>query len=668
MAVSVLGLTLVPGVGEDGQATYLSFFHALYFMSYTATTIGFGEVPHTFSEQQRLWVMFCIYMSVVGWAYTLGTLFSVLSDRSLQQAIATQRFVRAVRRLREPFYLVCGYGETGRLICDALDRMRLRAVVLEVDGGKAGDIGLRNFAADVPALCADASNPEVLRDAGLTHRHCAGVIALTNDDATNLAIAIATRLMAPKLAALCRAEHRATSANMASFGTRHIINPFERFSGTLSTALHAPATSQLLGWLTGLPGSTVARRRSPPRGSWIVCGHGRFGHWMVDAMDAESLPVTIIDLGEPPDGAHRWVQGDGTGAQALLEAGVQQASGIVAATSSDIDNLSIAVTARELNPELFVILRQNLQVNQVLFDTFESDITVVPSEIVAHECLAILATPLLEPFLRDIQGHDDAWCAEQLERLTGRFGWEVPEVWSERVNLSRAPALQRHLMRGETITLDQVLRSTTDPGSHLDCEVLYLERDDDDHLLMPPPGTALRPGDELLLIGRRQARDAFALNIAYEHTLAWLLTGRDLPGGWIWRKLSRRGAQSSRPQLPWRSVPAPSVPRSIPVLAGNQDDFLAGELHPLAGTQLGALAALHLAIDLHFTGLDHRMGNAARAHQRGGFQQLIELDVLTAHGKGNAHEKFHQGRAAPARPGLRPLMSECGIVACTAVP
>ena len=138
-------------------------------------------------------LVFSIYMSVFCWAYTLGTVFALLSDRNLRQAIATQRFVREVRRLREPFYLVCGYGETGRLICHALDRMGLRSVVLEIDEAKVGEIDLHSFAADVPALCADASNPELLGYAGLTHPNCAGVIALTNNDATNLAIAIAAR-------------------------------------------------------------------------------------------------------------------------------------------------------------------------------------------------------------------------------------------------------------------------------------------------------------------------------------------------------------------------------------------------------------------------------------------------------------------------------------------
>ncbi|MDI3489657.1 MAG: voltage-gated potassium channel [Thauera sp.] len=550
MAVSVLGLTLAPGVDEHGNVHYLSFFHAFYFISYTATTIGFGEIPHSFSDQQRLWVIVSIYLSVVGWAYTLGSVFSLLSDRSLQQAIAMQRFVRAVRRLREPFYLVCGYGETGRLICSALDRMGLRSVVIEIDETKVGEIELHSFSADVPALCADASSPETLKYAGLTHPHCAGVIALTNEDATNLAIAIAARLLAPKLPALCRAEHRETSANMASFGTRHIINPFERFGETLALALHAPAASQLLDWLTGLPGSTVERRRDPPRGHWIVCGHGRFGRWMVDAMDAEALPVTIIDRELRPDSTHRWVQGDGTGANALKEADVMQATGIVAGTSSDVDNLSIAVTARELNPELFVILRQNQYANQALFDAFESDITVLPSEIIAHECLAILGTPLLVPFLREVRMRDESWCSTQLERLTARLGWTVPEIWSERLNLKSAPALYRRLMRGETVTLDMLLRSPTDRTVPLDCEVLYLDRDDDDHLLMPAGNTSLRPGDELLLAGTRRARSDLGLGIGNEHTLAYLITGEDLPGGWIWLRLARRGRRSLKPILP----------------------------------------------------------------------------------------------------------------------
>ena len=537
IAISVLGLSLAPGLPDEyGNPTRLSIFHALYFISYTATTIGFGEIPYEFSNQQRLWVIACIYMSVIGWAYTLGRVFAILSDRNLREAIDTQRFLTAVRNLREPFYLVCGYGETGKLLCGALDRLGYRVVVIEIDESRIGDVDLEDYAADVPALVADARNPETLKQAGLTHAHCIGVLALTDDDSANLAVAIAARLLAPSLPSLCRAERRETCANMASFGTRHIINPFEKFGEYVALALHSPAAWQLLIWLTGLPGATVERHRDPPRGPWVLCGHGRFGRFMAEALDREALPVTIIDREAPPDFEHPWVQGDGTGAEALKQAGIEQAVGIIACTSSDVDNLSVAVTARELNRNLFVILRQNQYVNHALFDAFESDVNMVPSEIIAHECLAVLTTPLLVPFLDEMKRRDEDWCRALLDRLTGRFGWKVPGVWSERINLSKAPALYRRLMRGETIRLGQLIQAPHNRAEALQCEILLLERDDDDHLTLPDPRTALRPGDELLLVGHPSARDELALTLSNEYALHYVLTGEELPRGWIWQR------------------------------------------------------------------------------------------------------------------------------------
>ena len=52
-AISVIGLTLVPGVDPEGRPWRMSYFDAFYVMSYTATTIGFGEIPYPFSYEQR---------------------------------------------------------------------------------------------------------------------------------------------------------------------------------------------------------------------------------------------------------------------------------------------------------------------------------------------------------------------------------------------------------------------------------------------------------------------------------------------------------------------------------------------------------------------------------------------------------------------------------------
>ena len=79
-------------------------------MSYTATTIGFGELPWPFTADQRLWVTFSIYLSVIGWAYAIGSLLTLLQDRVVPagagaaavhpQGGAAARAVPAARRLR----------------------------------------------------------------------------------------------------------------------------------------------------------------------------------------------------------------------------------------------------------------------------------------------------------------------------------------------------------------------------------------------------------------------------------------------------------------------------------------------------------------------------------------------------------------------------------------
>lgn len=543
-AISVLGLTLVPGPsGPDGALPRLSFFHAVYFFSYTATTIGFGEIPYAFSEQQRLWVTVCIYLSVIGWAYTLGTVFAMLQDKNFLNAVAVQRFARQVRRLREPFFLVCGYGETGRLICKALDEMGYRAVVIERDEAKVGDLELQSYSADMPALCADAGQPDTLLFAGLTSRYCRGVITLTNDDSTNLAVAIAARLLAPSLPALCRAEHAETVANMASFGTRHIINPFEKFGEYMALALHSPAAYHLLLWLTGLPGTTVTRHRDPPAGRWVLCGYGTFGRVMTGALENAGLPVTIIDRAPPTDPAHIWVKGDGTGHEALQASGIHDAVGIVAATGHDVNNLSIVVTARQMNPGLFTVLRQNQVANRALFDAFESDFTMVPSEIVSHECLAILTTPLLAPFLDAVRKSDEPWACGLLDDLTGRFGWDVPAVWSVTLNLAQAPSVYRLLMRGATRpSLDELLRAPVTDRPALACRPLLLVRDGRRPSLLPAGHETLQLGDQILFVGTEQARKELGLTLFNGHTLQYVLTGKDSPGGLVWEWLARRRA------------------------------------------------------------------------------------------------------------------------------
>ena len=210
-AVGITGLVLIPGVDEHGNPAGMGFFHAFYFMSYTASTIGFGEIPTAFTDAQRLWVTLIIYLSVVAWAFTVGTALTLLQDRGFRQALTVQRFRRQVRRLYEPFYIICGYGETGALACRTLDYWGLRFTVLDIDPATVDEVDLDRHRVETPALVADARQPEQLLLAGLKNPACRGVLALTNNDDANLAVAITVRLLNPSVPVLARAMSRAVA-------------------------------------------------------------------------------------------------------------------------------------------------------------------------------------------------------------------------------------------------------------------------------------------------------------------------------------------------------------------------------------------------------------------------------------------------------------------------
>ena len=361
--------------------------------------------------------MVSIYALVIGWTYAIGSMFALLQDPNFKAIRVRQRFQRGVRHLREPFFIICGFGETGQLLGRFFERANMRYVVVDIDPARVDELLLMDHLSDVPGLAGDARNPENLIAAGLTHRDCRGVVTLTNDDGANLAVAISARLLNDKVPALCRAERREVADNMRSFDTAFVINPFDTFADYLALSIRAPAAYQLARWLTALPGSEVPRTHRPPKGHWVMCGYGRFGRAVVEAAREEGLEITIVDPHDPWDVGLPWVRGLGTEAPTLQEAGIRRAVGIVAGTEDDVNNLSIVVTARDLNPDVYVVIRQNLQTNAPLFKAFPSDSMMVPSQIIAQECLANLTTPLLPAFLHRIKTRGNAWSLKVIEHL-----------------------------------------------------------------------------------------------------------------------------------------------------------------------------------------------------------------------------------------------------------
>lgn len=538
-AIAVLGLSLMPGFDDHGRPWHMSLFQALYVISYTATTIGFGEVPYAFSQAQRLWMTFSIYITVIPWFYAIGKIVTLLQDAGLKQAITTNRFARSVRNLQEPFYILCSYGQSANLLVHALDEKGIRVVVIESSIDRLSELELADTKNVILHLCADAVLPENLIRAGVLNPFCSGVVTLTDNDEVNLAVAVAVKLMNPSLLVVARAERADIAANMASFGTDHIINPYVLFGDQLAMRVHALGTYLLHEWLTGVPGDNLPPPETPPTGRWVVCGYGRFGKSVVENLAREHITTTIIEAMPEMTGCSDCIVGSGTEAKTLLEADIKNAVGLVAGTDNDINNLSIVMTAYELNPKLFVVIRKNRRHNGALFKQFSADITMQPTEIIAHECLAHLISPLLAKFLSLLRNQTNDWANQLISQLVNVVGESVPETWVVDVNQNNTPAIYEFLEKGQSVNLAHL---TLDPSSRvnsIEALPILLVRDQQT-ILVPNLSTSLIEGDSILFCGTPAAKSALKASLNNVRDLTYIVNGVDLPNSFLWCWLKKK--------------------------------------------------------------------------------------------------------------------------------
>lgn len=527
-SIATLGYVLIPGQDADGNPVYMNFLHAFYFVSYMGTTIGFGEIPYAFTPLQRFWTLFTIYSTVIGWFYSIGAAITILRDQALLNLIRRTRFRRKVASIRQPFYLVCGYGHTGSALIADLSRRGVQTVVIDNDAGRVDALELDNHPFDIPVLCADASEPDVLQDAGIQHPCCQGVLCLAGDDHVNLYVAITSKLLSPQRMVISRVSSQEYAANLLSFGTDHIIDPFETFAGYLTNSIVAPFQQLIYNWLSSPVHRSIESALQDRRGRWIICGYGRLGKALQKRFEQHGLKTVIVEPN--PDARqvsedYHVVVGWGTEAATLLEADIGNSIGIVAGTPDDANNLSIVMTARELKESIYTVARQNRQSNAPIFKAAGIDFIMNPSVIIAQRILFLIKTPLLLEFFDLVKNEAEAWCEVLIRRIDQTVQGKAVENWVFTISKEETPALYERLRRAETVPLSALLAHPRDPRDQVDAMPLLIKRGKE-HVLLPEPGFSLRIDDQILFCGLRHAVAQMEWTVANQSVLRYVTGGQ----------------------------------------------------------------------------------------------------------------------------------------------
>ena len=451
--------------------------------------------------------------------------------------------------IHEQFYLVCGLGETGYEVVKALTDEHYRVVVIEQDQESLLENNIYNLQEFVPCLIADASVPRNLELAGISRSNCNGVIGATASDETNLKIAISSKLLHPEGKVVCRSDLQAFEENMRSFNTDYVVNPYNTFADIFSMLLHTPSLHLIFDWLTGAADSQITDEPLKIHyGRWILCSYGRFGKALYQKFLEHDVEVTILDSNDEAyrnfkqnniDQVEDIISATGIDERSLKKAGIDTAVGLIAGGSDDSNNLSTIMTARQMNPDIFVVARQNLRDNSELFKKVRADLVMQPREITARMIRVLFLNPMLCDFLKIANKQDDEWSNVVVSRLSAVIGESKPHIWTIKISPRETPAVFKSIAFGRIITLNSITQDRLSRKHKLKCVPLLFLRNGDFEI-MPDDETEIKDGDHILFCGMREASNSMNWTLNVMASLNYVMNYTSEPESYLLKALTRK--------------------------------------------------------------------------------------------------------------------------------
>ena len=529
-SIAIFGLTFMEGIDGDGNSYYMTIFDAFYFISYMATTIGFGETPTDFSYAQRMWVSLCIYPTVLGWFYSIGSLIALIRDELFIQEMQRAKFARQIKGLNERFIVVLGYNQiTRKIIMKALEQ-GLRTVVLEKDKVKINNLILENFTPTVPILQCEDYSVSVLETAGLKKRNCKAIVSLFEDDALNLKITLIAKTLNKNIKVAVKSTTTNHTENLKDLNADVIVNPFSIISSEISMALWAPNLFKLEKWLYKID-HLNASLPIFPKGLYIVCGYGRMGKRIFEKLSENNIEVKLIEIDEKKElqlsqkEISNLIFASADDKEVLLEAGIRQAVVIAAVTNDDTTNLAILATAKKLNPNITTIVRENEIEDDFLFKNANINHIFTPSKILVNKVTNALVNPLSDKFLKLIIKKDNEWASKLISRLVKEIN-ENPHLLEIEINQSNTPEIYKYLVSNQALKLELFGISLYNNERKNNVVPLLLQREND-IILLPLWEEELKIGDKILLACDSHAKNDIEYICQNIYEFYYAITGKE---------------------------------------------------------------------------------------------------------------------------------------------
>ncbi len=221
-------------------------------------------------------------------------------------------------------------------------------------------------------------------------------------------------------------------------------------------------------------------RISKLKDHYIICGFGRIGHLICREFDSRPMPFVVVE--QDPHLIERinregymYVEGDATDDETLQAAGIDLAKGLITAVTSDTDNVYITLTARGLNPKLFILARAGEEGSEKKLMRAGASKVISPYTIGASRMAQAILRPSVVDFI------EIATASENLE------------LQIEEIRIS-----PDSLLAGKAL-IDSGIRQS------MGIIIVGIKQVDGQMLFNPPPTSVIEPNSVLITLGERPA-------------------------------------------------------------------------------------------------------------------------------------------------------------------
>ncbi len=209
------------------------------------------------------------------------------------------------------------------------------------------------------------------------------------------------------------------------------------------------------------------------RDHYIICGYGRMGNIIGKELKANGIDFVVIEKNKENirDEDILYLLGDATNDEVLKKAGIKRAKGLISVLPSDAENLYVVLSAKELNPDLFLVARSVSVETETKLRRAGADRVVSPYHIGGLRIAHTVLRPTVVDFLEFATG------SEHLD-----------------IQIEECEVKKDSELAGKTIELCRIRENTG-------VIIVAIKRADGRMEFNPDPKTSIMDGDILIALG-----------------------------------------------------------------------------------------------------------------------------------------------------------------------